>query len=919
MFNGILGQKRLKYRLAKNSFIRVALALVIAIPLIVFVNSYVSQLSVFVRNTPSTSHRSYWFIPGQMILVGYDAALSTVNSARVFFDNEPIPKDSRLPAIWLRTQPGSLERMVSNLPSSARERYYPASMLYPDGKWRRVGYRMRGRNYWHWDINKPSLRIKLRKKAPLDLQRRINLTNPEDRAMISNILSEAVGADMGVLTHHTEFIRLFLNGKFYGVYHLSTQDDESWLRLKKRFPGPIFLGESLSRKWSASQFVKAGDLDVLKYIQPMERMISTINQPLSANQLSKLWNILSKPKYARWLAAISITGSIHADYNHNQLFYFDPTAGLLEPAMADVNGYDIHQFPAMMQRLLEPWKPSADMPLNGVTQPLSDIALRDPHLRHLRNIAILEAINGVASIDNQHRQLDAYYSLIDRDALADKNKGAIMLTFAGWRRIPFDNRQYSETKQMVRDWIVERNNYLRAQLQNTSITARLENTSDTSTRRIVIAVTGHSAVQFDAASLGVRLTYDRDGDGIAESATPAKFLLHPGLTLATKNIHPRIFKTSLSPSHMIRPGTERYLITVHGTAEKITEKLAGAFTNAVTGSAVAPEIVTGKLTETDIKRNGASVHPWTFTPEPEGKIRLGPGVIELKKDLYIGPRQSLIVEAGTTLRLGPDVSILSHGKVSFTGDATRPIVVERLNPTKAWGAIVIHGESSKGSQVRYANISGGSWVNAFNVRYSGMLSVHWSDDIRIENTRISGNTLSDDTLHIVSSRFALNNVDLTECFSDCIDLDYTTGDITNLNITKSRNDGLDLMTSTVSLRDSQIAASGDKAISVGEMSSLNADSLKIDNSVTGLAVKDRSTVHLRNALLTGNDTAIDVFKKNWRFGAPGSIRIESTTFKDNQVNIRVEENGSVTIADQKRPGRIVGDGEINHATPQAGS
>lgn len=67
-----------------------------------------------------------------------------------------------------------------------------------------------------------------------------------DRAMISNFYGEYLADKMGILTHNTKFVELFINQKYVGVYHFTTNDDEEMLRANDRIPGPIYVGDDLS-------------------------------------------------------------------------------------------------------------------------------------------------------------------------------------------------------------------------------------------------------------------------------------------------------------------------------------------------------------------------------------------------------------------------------------------------------------------------------------------------------------------------------------------------------------------------------------------------------------------------------------------------------------------------------------------------
>ena len=117
-----------------------------------------------------------------------------------FLNQKKISKN-KIKIINLKISKNSIKEMASNLPNSAKEKYYPAELLYNDGTWRNVEYRFRGRSIWHWDPNKPSIRIKLNKKYPIDLNRHINLINPEDPTQIANYYSSIIASDFDILSN----------------------------------------------------------------------------------------------------------------------------------------------------------------------------------------------------------------------------------------------------------------------------------------------------------------------------------------------------------------------------------------------------------------------------------------------------------------------------------------------------------------------------------------------------------------------------------------------------------------------------------------------------------------------------------------------------------------------------------------------
>ena len=122
-------------------------------------------------------------------------------------------------------EPGSIQKWLAIYLHRREKKYYNAQLLYPDGQIHDVKYRFRGvvsitgiQKSHHLELKHP--------KNPFEQLRHFNLINPEDRAMISNFYGEYLADKMGVLTHNTKFVELFINQKYVGVYHFTTNDDE---------------------------------------------------------------------------------------------------------------------------------------------------------------------------------------------------------------------------------------------------------------------------------------------------------------------------------------------------------------------------------------------------------------------------------------------------------------------------------------------------------------------------------------------------------------------------------------------------------------------------------------------------------------------------------------------------------------------
>jgi CotH kinase protein len=883
--------------------IRIIITLITALAVLLFSQAHFNLLKYkFLVSGPNEPFSFKLLVTAASAL---DALWIVKNSFLVMFNDGSIPSDSQLKTIHLKVETGSIQKMASNLPVSAKKQYYDAKLLYPDGSWQDIKYRFRGRSIFHWNPEKPSLRLKLRKSIPLYGLRHINLINPEDRPMISNYFGEQLGQSIGVLTHKTELTRLFINNEFFGVYHMTTREDEEMLRINNRIPGPIFSGDALSPKWIASQFNVYGDTKILERLNPMENLVNTMYMESSITKYERLWKIISMEKLARWHALMVLVSSVHTDYMHNHLYYFDPSTGLLEPIVSDINGHILQMFPSPRERLTMPYEPYSELPINERIQPLLDIALRDPRFLHRRNEILYNALNGIGSFVNQKNELDNIFSILDGDVYADRKKSSVKETFVGYFRIPYSNSQYESSKNILYKWIHDRNIFLHSELNNVFINIKIEKSNKS--KNFVISIDGNVAVIFNSNSISGEIYRNSN---IHKTAVVKKesMLLYPGL----KENNDLGFRSRNMPEHTLTHSVQNYLFTSNEiSTDRLMSELNSAFSHSLNGQPIIPNIeLVDTVNINDYKKINVSLHPWTLEKLSPKIVVLGPGEIILNETLVIDNEQKLIIEPGTILSLGEGVSILSNGTAHIEGTASNPIIFKALIKDKPWGVLAIQGADSSGSIIRHANISGGSIDTLNNISYSGMLSLHWSNNFKLEDTIISNNILSDDGLHIVHGDFQLQRLHLNNCFADCIDIDLARGKLIDIKINDAGNDGLDFMTSHININGLEINNAKDKGISAGENSTIHTQNVSINNSNFAIASKDKSTVFLKNGHLVDNHIAISLFSKNWRYGGPGSITINDVQFTNNQVNIQTTENSKVIVQGQGIPDKSIGDGDI---------
>ena len=148
-------------------------------------------------------------------------------------------------------------------------------------------------------------------------------------------------------------------------------------------------------------------------------------------------------------------------------------------------------------------------------------------------------------------------------------------------------------------------------------------------------------------------------------------------------------------------------------------------------------------------------------------------------------------------------------------------------------------------------------------------------DSEIKDLEIKANNFfCEDTLNIIRSKGTINKINIKNSFSDALDLDFSNISIASLEISSSGNDCADFSFGDYNIKKAKISKCGDKAISVGEKSSLSIENLNAEYSNIGLASKDSSKVKLQNVYLNNVETCLAAYNKKQEFFG-GKIEVEN--------------------------------------------
>ena len=254
------------------------------------------------------------------------------------------------------------------------------------------------------------------------------------------------------------------------------------------------------------------------------------------------------------------------------------------------------------------------------------------------------------------------------------------------------------------------------------------------------------------------------------------------------------------------------------------------------------------------------------------KFTLLKGSYRIFKDVVFPKNSILVIESGVNLMLDRDISILVNGSLIAEGTAVNPITVSNIGDN-AFGSFAVLGSEVKNDFVSldFFRISGGNEKIINGTYFSGQASFHVVD-VNIKNS-IFEDSQSDDGLNVKFGAVNITDSIFRNNFGDQIDLDYTTGSVSNSSFyidyaNKQRfiSDGLDVSGSIINIFNNSFVNMSDKGISVGEKSNVLIENNAINDNNMGVATKDGSDSCLKNNVFNRNkiDIAGYIKKKMYR-------------------------------------------------------
>ena len=786
------------------------------------------------------------------------------------FLSDALRETSPLEILDLRVDGTDLDGLNLSLPASGKD--WAKALLLTEGRTNEVEVRYRGSRFSNFIFREKGWKIRAPRDQLIDGRRELNL----ERGNFNRHLGYLLAREFNITTPRSRLVRLFINQKDQGVYVDEEAVSELMMRQNDFMPGDIFYGEldihSNSNAGMASNdlywnpFLWEKKYLYNRYPEEYRENLGELIEAIDAPGFSKLYSIIDYDEFARFFAALTYLGDSHTDKAHNHRLYFNPLSG---------------EFSAI------PW----DL-IRGISDP-----------------------DGVEPIGNRlyrklctdPRFLDAVMKhvrqTLDNKKVCEKLVAEIVRVQESIAFSLADPEEFTQQLEEAKILLVSRSDDISRILESASVSYTLDDTALT-VFATAPATLKLEAIEFEKPPIGITVFEDRDlngtlsdGDRELSGAIDGTNLKFPGDGV---DLFPgRDFRASYYQP--FQPDLEAYAAHREYTrlaalpSVFLIQSKADEFTGKVVGLSVVNPLTERFVPATQGRPAGMiateTVHPWSEPPRAEPMSFSFKGMVELREDLIVDAHDTLTIEPGTTMRMGPGVSIISRAPVALDG-----VRFERLSAEKPWGVFALQGSETSSSSITNCDFSGGSDDTIAHVYYSGMLSVHMADNVVLSNSKFARNIIGDDTVRFADcDNLLIDGVEVIDANGDAIDCDISSGLIRNTEVINPQNDGIDLMTAIVNLENVRVRGAGDKGISFGENASPLVTDCKIRDCVIGVAFKDGSDPTLTEVLISNCRTGVSGYAKNWRYPGGGRGMLVDCVLEKNETDVLLDEYSSLVL------------------------
>lgn len=749
--------------------------------------------------------------------------------------------------------------------TSDLKEYVPATIRIGDQAMK-ADIRLKGEWTDHVNTGKWSLRVKIKGDKHLLGMKRMSLQHPVTRSYIYEWLYHEALEREDVANLRYRFVNVTINGKHLGVYALEENFGKELIESNLRREGVIlrFNGEWVYNPFShepgvrgtrAATGIRTQHASEIKAYDAKKFASKPVlrDQFLVAHHLLQSFREGSLPasevfdceRMAAYFAVSELLGTHStADDWSDMRFLYDPVASRLEPIGVEGTSYRTISELLGARYSSEETLPKA----NFHTLLFQD----DTFMRHY-----------VAAVD---RVSAPEYTDALLAAVAPEMKKQLRILHREWPHRDFSDRRIRANARVMRAFL-EPAKGLHAYLAG----------FDPATNRLRLDLAAMQPMPIEVLEVTVGAhTYEPLGDPIIRGKSRWSPMSYREVQFET---------TSAAPGDPSQPE--------EGTLE-IHYRLLGTRQSRVAEVFPWPRVQPDRFDENLLHMQpNAADFPFLTILEADQTIRIAPGHWTVDRHLIFPPGYTVCAGEGVLLDTKDGACILSYSPLRFLGGEDDPIIVQSSDAS-GQGLVVVKAE--EGSIVRHTVFRSLSTPSTNGWQITGAVTFYRSP-VELRNCEFTAND-SEDGLNLIASEFSIEQSFFSRATSDALDADFCTGTIHSSTFHDIDGDGIDFSGSRIELADLAFADVADKAISIGEATTLTGSGIDIARSRIGIATKDRSEASLTGVRLATCEIAVTVFEKKSEYG-PARLELDDLTL-DNVQRPYVVETDSTLIVNGRR-------------------
>ena len=833
-----------------------------------------------------------------------------------------------LPTYDLKIKPAEYRKVLALVEQAKAQgrltddlKEWSRAKLIHDGVSYDVKVRVRGDLRDHWENPRKSWRIRFGKQEPFQGQRELNLILPSSNNGLTQSYVSTLARHLGMLAPRDGFALLRINGAPQGVYYQMEHWDGPLLAHQRRPESAIFTNHRNGLEvGSFKALVSKENNDAA--LQALQLMLDAEVNPTPEN----LRTALALNDIDDLLRFITCTTLLRADHTSlltdNHKLYYDTSRGLFYRFAWD---FEPDYIPVVQRFDHEGALSTFDIYARYPMSQLRIAALRNPQYRLRRDRMLWELVRdntalnlfdrAYAGVDfafwsdvmgrgDEVERLDTYRKLVQRNAQIIRKCLSANFTEL---RVRHESDRLSTLQFAV-------NNPAGVRITELQVTGAAPRESYELKRDT--NVNGTLDPQDQLVARGIA---DAEGRvtlaGLGEQLLPktevaedyAAYLFAGGAAGAsyqTKQLKTVIFPKTARYDYFLARGSAE----AGGDSPKPTVTVSAY--NAVTDEPLADDdlvVCTFEARETfEPTRRLQTVeafliqHPEfhaTAIGKPQSGVTLPRGEHEFAQTVVVPEGVALTIDAGTTIRLRPGVSIVCFGPVQVKGTAASPV---RIVPSGSdpWGTFAVVRPGGL-CAFEHLDVSGGGSATVDGIIFTGALAVH-DGDAELTGCRLH-HCVSEDALNIKNGRVRLADSLFAHNASDALDLDFVEGEVVGCHFLDQGGDAVDLSGSTVTVADNRIERAGDKGISAGEACTVTITNNLVLSCTFGIVVKDHTQATVNGCTLIGNQRALAAYAKKPFFG-PAHASVRDCIILDSPELILTQGDSTVRLENCIVPG-----------------